>query len=319
MEEVAMIFSQHVERSAKALHQRRIQLPKPAQALAQVSAAERLAPWHEQLAHLDTSALEQLMLALQQLVERRAPLNQLVHLTDNDPTQTYTILQVMIEQAEVEARKAKAAKLHAYLNRLQRAHSSEITAGLNICAALVAGIDDPNLRQAVRRLYYDKIVLKQSLRELVQQMLGMFSIEYFEHALTVLRRALADDIAAETPSRPTQKLCALLTGLKTAGELSNLMQECKQFLIQCHHSTVPYTPATLTQRLVGLTLSGINAFEAERLCQELNGDQPEAQQRALNILYNLMRQLPLDLWSDPRHRQRSLDAVQAMFVSHPGA
>lgn len=312
MEEIAMVFSQHVERSSKALHQRRIQLPKLEQALPQISAPEHLRPWCEQLSHLDASTVAQRLLAVQQLAERCTPVDRIVHLADGDPAQAHILLERLTEQAEANARKTEALRLRACLARLHKAHGAEITAGLNIGGALLAGLDDPTLRQSVLRLYYDKIVLKQSLVELLQQLLELFLEEHFETGLKVLRRALADDIASETPSRPSVRLRKLLAGLESAGQLSSLIHACRAVLARCPES-VPYTPVTLSRRVVGLPLSGVNAFEAERLSKELNGGEHANQQQTLSTVYGLMRSLPLSLWSDLNHRQRSLAAIQTLF------
>ncbi|PAM34968.1 SepL/TyeA/HrpJ family type III secretion system gatekeeper, partial [Acinetobacter baumannii] len=95
--------------------------------------------------------------------------------------------------------------------------------GLNIAMALQAASDDPQERQAVRALYYASVVVRQSLASMMQSLLGVYGGEQFATGLKVMRRALADDIAACTSSVPTAQLRTLLQGLQSCGQLSGVL------------------------------------------------------------------------------------------------
>ncbi|MFL7961134.1 type III secretion system gatekeeper subunit SctW [Pseudomonas kielensis] len=308
MEEVGMTFSHHVERNTKALNQRRIRNARSEVGQARVETRAQLEEWYDQLGHPGKQSLAAMAAQAGVLLYGEPVLEDVLQSTGGDPARTDLILREALRDAEVQGRLVEAKRVRDYLQRLRERYGAEIQAGMNIAEALRASGGDPELRQAVRRLYYDTVVLKQSLPTMMQALLGLFGETAFVSGLDMMRRALADDIAAQTPSRPTAKLRTLLIGLSTSTQLSSVLQSCRQLLEQlagrCPAGQL--TAVLLLQRMLGIATGGLSSAEVRRLGRELGGDQERDQLVSLNGLYAMLKHLPLVLWRDGKSRQTAL-------------
>ncbi|MGN8274599.1 type III secretion system gatekeeper subunit SctW [Pseudomonas sp. SMN5] len=308
MEEVGMTFSHHVERNSKALSQRRIRNARSEVGQTRVETRERLEEWYDQLGHPGKQSLSAMAAQAGTLLYSQPALEDVVHATGGDPARTDLILQEVLREAESQGRQVEAKRARDYLQLLREQYGAQIQAGMNIAEALRAAGGDPQLRQAVRRLYYDTVVLKQSLPTMMQALLGLFGEAAFVSGLDMMRRALADDIAAQTPSSPTAKLRALLIGLAASTQLSSVLHSCRQLLEQLAGScpTSQLTAVLLLQRMLGVAASGLSAAEVRRIGRELGGDEERDQLVSLNGLYSMLKRLPLALWRDGKSRQSAL-------------
>jgi len=210
VDDAGMLFNQQLKRSSKALSGRRLR--------ARVKPVEQLPQLYEQLGHPAQATLAAVARRVRIKLLQQSSLAGVLELTDNDPAKAYVVLKQLTAQAEAEVRKADAALARDALAKLELRFQREIQAGLNIAMALQAASDDPQIRQAVRLLYYASVVARQSLATMMQALLGLFGGERFGEGLNVMRRALADDIAANAPSVDTAKLRTLLLGLRS-GEI----------------------------------------------------------------------------------------------------
>lgn len=308
MEEVGMTFSHHVERNTKALSQRRIRNARSEVGQVRVETRERLEEWYDQLGHPGKQSLSAMAAQAGTLLYGEPVLEDVVQATGGDPARTDLILQQVLREAEAQGRQVEAKRARDYLQLLREQYGAQIQAGMNIAEALRAAGGDPQLRQAVRRLYYDTVVLKQSLPTMMQALLGLFGETAFVSGLDMMRRALADDIAAQTPSSPTAKLRALLIGLAASTQLSSVLHSCRQLLEQLAGScpASQLTAVLLLQRMLGVAASGLSAAEVRRLGRELGGDEERDQLVSLNGLYSMLKRLPLALWRDGKSRQSAL-------------
>jgi len=251
-------------------------------------------------------------------------IDSLLELTGNDPARTYVVLKQVVELAQAQVRETEANLARDALAKLEIRFKGEIQAGLNIAMALQTSSDDPQLRQAVRSLYYASVVTRQSLASMMQALLGVFGGEQFSTGLKVMRRALADDIAAHRPSVATDKLRTLLLGLQSCGQLSSVLFRC-QGLIQSLltlHPEVNQDAVVLLQRLLGYASAGITPTEVQRLASELAGGQVTSQLIFLNTLYPLIQLLPLSIWVDNNGRQKVLNQfllVMSEYARSEGA
>ncbi|MHA6494932.1 type III secretion system gatekeeper subunit SctW [Pseudomonas borbori] len=315
MEEVGMLFSQNVERSSKALSKRQLDMAGAEPRTAKVEKLEVISKWYSQLGHPGQVSLVALAQRSTQLLHQQPTLGAVLHLSEGDPARADLVLQAATVMAESEGRKREAALAREYLARLRKAYRAQIDAGMNIAEALLATGGDPALRQAVRQLYYNTVVLKQSLPGMMQALLGLFGEQDFDSGLQTMRRALADDIAAENPSRPSGKLRTLLLGLNASSHLGSVLQSCRGLLERLASSRLEQqlSAVALLQRLVGYAAGGFSPAEAQRLGRELGGEQAHAQLVSLNALYPLIQRLPLPLWRDGKSRQNALKNLLALM------
>ncbi|WP_248749027.1 TyeA family type III secretion system gatekeeper subunit [Pseudomonas sp. MWU15-20650] len=303
VDDIAQIFSEEVSSNTIALKRRVIG--------SRVEPVMHLVELYEQLGHpaqttlASIARLVRLQLLLWGSTDKSQSLTEkLLDLTENDPARTFVVLKFVAAEAQAQARKAEEKMAREALEKLEIRFKLQIQAGLNIAAALQLAGGNPNERQAVRELYYASVVTRQSLALMMQSLLGVFGDERFADGLNLMRRALADDIAANTPSVPTALLRTLLLGLQSCSNLSTALAACKKL--------IPYLKAqqdavTLLKCLLGYISAGIASSEVQRLAHELGGEQVASQLVSLNALYPVIKDLPRALWLDPQGRQDALD------------
>lgn len=182
-------------------------------------------------------------------------------------------------------------------------------AGLNIAVALQAASVDPQERQALRTLYYASVVTRQSLATMMHALLGVYGGDRFADGLKVMRKALADDIAAKVSSMPTPLLRTLLLGLQSCGQLSGVLAGCHALL---QRLGIDHDAVGLLQRLLGFAGSGISTAEILRFGMILWASERQ-KLLSLNALYPLVQQLPLALWLDSRVREETLRGFLAVM------
>jgi len=300
VDDAGMLFNQQLKRSSKALSGRRLR--------ARVKPVEQLPQLYEQLGHPAQATLAAVARRVRIKLLQQSSLAGVLELTDNDPAKAYVVLKQLTAQAEAEVRKADAALARDALAKLELRFQREIQAGLNIAMALQAASDDPQIRQAVRLLYYASVVARQSLATMMQALLGLFGGERFGEGLNVMRRALADDIAANAPSVDTAKLRTLLLGLRSGGQLSSILLGCRKLITRLRgwNPDLDQDEVVLLQRLLGYASAGVAFTEVQSLGMVLGGQAPSLQLKALNAIYPVIEELPLGLWRDSRGRQDAL-------------
>lgn len=301
-DDLATVFSQDVAFNNKALSQRSMGM--------RVTATEQLAQLYDQLGHPAQATLASIARRARVQLLQRASVDSLVELAGGDPARTFVMLKHVANQAQAEARKVEAALVRDAIAKLELRFKREIQAGLNIAKALHASSDDPQERQAIRALYYASVVARQSLATMMQSLLGVYGGEQFSNGLNLMRRALADDIAAHAPSLPTAQLRTLLLGLQSCGHLSAVLADC-QAVVQ--RLITQESAVALLQRLLGYAVSGVVSADVQCLADDLGGSQASRQLVSLNALYPLVRQLPLAVWRDSSERQEALHCFRLVM------
>ena len=298
VDDLSALFSQEVAFNSKALNQRAMGV--------RITPVEQLSQLYDQLGHPAQASLASISRRVRLQLLQQPSVDKLLELTGNDPARTYVVLRQVTAQAEAEVRKTEAALARDALAKLEVRYRREIQAGLNIAMALQTATDDPQERQAVRALYYASVVVRQSLASMMQALLGVYGGEQFAAGLNVMRRALADDIAASASSIPGAKLRTLLLGLQSCGQLNGVLSSCG-LLIQ--RLKVEHDAVVLLQRLLGYAGGGIACAEVQRLAGDLTGEASTGQLVSLNGIYPMLKSLPLALWRDNRGRQEGLHNV----------
>lgn len=298
VDDLANLFSQEVAFNSKALSQRSMGV--------RITPVEQLSQLYDQLGHPAQASLAAISRRVRLQLLQQPGVDKLLEITGNDPARTYVILRQVTAQAEAEVRKTEAALARDALAKLEVRYRREIQAGLNIAMALQAATDDPQERQAMRALYYASVVVRQSLATMMQALLGVYGGEQFAAGLNVMRRALADDIAAQASSIPGAKLRTLLLGLQSCGHLSGVLSSCESLIqrLEVEHDAV-----VLLQRLLGYAGGGIACAEVQRLAGDLSHETSAGQLVSLNGIYPMLKGLPLALWRDNRGRQEGLHNV----------
>ena len=314
-----MLFSQQVESSSKVQSKRNLRTDTQVQ---KIQGIQKLSELYEQLGHPAQVSLELLARQVRRELMSRPSVESLLALTGDDPARTYVVLQHVTALAQAQGRAPDAAQAQAFQEQVQVRYPRQIQAGVNIAKALKSAYGDTSLRQAVRTLYYTSVVVTQSLVSITQELLGLFGEDGLDSGLNMMGRALADDIAAQRPSVPTDKLRTLLLGLQACGQLGSILHSCRQFIerLPAREPTGPYTGVSLLQRLLDYaSSSGTEPDEIQDLSRELGGDGLSSQLVSLNQVYSLIQRLPLAVWSNPESRQATLESLLEMMGEHTQA
>ena len=313
-EEVGMLFSQKAESSSKAMSQRELRTTDLR--VQRVQGIAQLNELYEHLGHPGQVSLGLLALQVRRELASNTGVENLLTLTGGDPTRTSVVLQYVTAQARLQGRERDTERAQHVQAQLHTGYSRQIQAGLNIALTTAAG--DAALRQAVRTLYYSSVVLKQSLVSIIQAALELFDEEGVDDGLRMMRRALADDMAACRPSVPTIKLRTLLTGLQGCTQLSSILHSCRLFTerLSSRERQAELSPVSLLQRLLGYASTGIDSEEVQSLSRQLGGDNLSSQLVSLNQVYPLVQRLPQAIWNDSASRQDALQSFLNLMGEH---
>lgn len=314
-EEVGMLFSQRVESSSKALSQRNLRATDAQTQVQKVEGIRQLNDLYEQLGHPGQLGLTQMARQIRLELLLNPSVERLLDLTGGDPARTHVVLQFVTAQAQAEVRKDDAERSSRFQQQVRERYAPQIQAGTNIALALMTAGGDPALRQALRALYYNSVVMRQSLTTLMQALLGLLDEEGLSSGLSMMSRALADDIAAHRPSVPTHKLRTLLIGLQSCSQLGSILHSCRLFIQQlpAREIQLEQTAVSLLQRLLTYANAGIDLDDTQLLGQEFGGDNLSSQLAALNRVYALIQRLPLAVWSDQKSRQETLQLFLSLM------
>ncbi|WAT29560.1 type III secretion system gatekeeper subunit SctW [Pseudomonas sp. GXZC] len=302
MDELAHLFNLEVQNNSQPLSQRMMSVRVPP--------AEQLAQIYDQLGHPAQATLASLSRRIRWQLLQHPHVDKLLELAGGDPARAFVVLKYVATQADVEIRPSEAALARDAIAKLEVRFKGEIQAGLNIAVALQAAGTDPQERQALRTLYYASVVARQSLATMMQALLGVYGEERLADGLKMMRKALADDIAAKVSSLPTPLLRTLLLGLQSCGQLSGVLAGCNALM---QRLGIDHDAVSLLQRLLGYAGAGIAAAEILRLGSDLSGSSNAQQLLALNALYPVVQQLPLAIWLDGRVREETLRGFLAVI------
>lgn len=309
-DDLSVLFSQEVELNARALGQRQLGLRIPA--------VEQLTQLYEQLGHPAQAKMATIARNVRVQLLIGGGVGKMMDITGNDPARAYVVLKHVALQADAEGRTAEASLARTSLAGLEADYKPQIQAGLNTALALQAGTDDPQLRQAVRSMYYTSVVTSQSLATLMQSLLGLFGEGDFASGLKLIRRALADDVAAQTSSVDRGQLRTLLLGLNDCSRLSGVLARCKALIGQSLllYPELQLDPVGLLQRLLGYAAGGLSSQEIKHLARDLGGSQLAHQLSGLSAFFPELKALPLAWWCDARRREEALNSYKHVLLEY---
>lgn len=312
MEEVAMAFSASVERNSKALNQRDIRDKNHNR---RVERVEKLAELYRLLDQPSLLNLGRQAQQMQALLRRKPSLEDLLELTDKDPTRASLVLQQVQRQAQTNGSQEDSQVAEQYLSTLHEEYGEQIRAGLNTASAIAEFSADPEQKQSMRHLYYQAVVTQQSVGGILDALLERFEEKDFSRGLRSLQRALADDIGALAPSLTPNALRGLLGKLNASSHLSHTLQSSRELLerMTTDTTTPGMSAVQLTRNLLRLSANGVFVRDFQNLSHEVVGKEPLRQAPFLNALYPVVQDLPLPLWKDSKSRQSALGIMRTQM------
>ncbi|RLM25353.1 SepL/TyeA/HrpJ family type III secretion system gatekeeper [Brenneria alni] len=315
MEEIAMAFGEQAERRSKSINRRHIS-QTDIRALANVERIEKLTELSRLLENPAESRPGQQVDRMRRLLTKSPPptVEDILQAAGNDPARGDVLLRQVISQTQQDEPNVAAAAEQA-LQQLHQEKGPEVRAGLNTASAIDRFSTNPEHKQAIRDLYYQKIVHQQSASALLDALLERFGAKHFPDALHTLQSALSADIASLAPSLPKVALRKMLGNLKDSCNLSHTLSVSKQILDRLSTKLQKSTlnEVELTRRLIGLSANGAYARDLHNLGREVAGTQPQHQTLFFNALLPLVNNLPQSLWRDPKNRQTALQLIRGLI------
>ncbi|NWA02056.1 type III secretion system gatekeeper subunit SctW [Pseudomonas gingeri] len=274
------------------------------------SKAVKLGELYQLLMGTQDKGLDEAARALRrQLKNQAATLAQVLAFSDGDAAKAHVTLQAAAKQAQDEGDDNEHVVLSQQLKLLRREHGSRAQAGMNTARAFARSTLNPRRRQNLRDLYYSGVVGQQTISSLIDTLLGLDEGErQFEPTLRDLRGAIADDLAALSPSSTQQQLRNLMHGLNTARHVATLLQNSEHLLgrMRGKNPTLQLSAPSFLKHLLTLSGKGMNLQETLQLTQYIGGPKLKHQLAFLNGLRPMLQQLPILLWRDLKARQNAL-------------
>ncbi|MCV9877533.1 type III secretion system gatekeeper subunit SctW [Brenneria izbisi] len=315
MEEIAMAFGEQAERRSKSLNRRHISQPD-VRASANVERIEKLTELFRMLENSSQNTLDQQIGRMRSLLMQETPpdLNAILSAAGNDPARGDILLRHLHSQSAQNTPEVSAAAEQA-LQQLHAEKGPEVRAGLNTAAAISLFSTQPEQKQAMRELYYQKIVHQQSASSLLDALLERFDAASFSVGLRTMQRALAADIASLAPSISKPVLNKMLSNLHDARHLSHTLSSSQAMLSRLASKLPEFTMGAvdLTRRLIGLSANGAYARDLHNLGREVAGSQLHHQSLFFNALLPLVNELPQPLWRDAKNRQTALQLIRGLI------
>lgn len=237
--------------------------------------------------------------------------------TGGDPTRTALLLRMLGQQAQESGDTELAARSGAKLEQLKQTHGKIIRAGNNTAAAIASYTTNPQRKQSLRNLYYDSVVHQQSAVMMLDMLLELIGSRHLLPTLRTLQRALADDIAALSPSLSVVALARIHRSLRDAARISQTLFDSGQFLhrMQSKLPVVAMDPLTLARRLLQISHNGAYQSDYTSLAKEIVGTEQEHMPLFYSSLFPLVQGLPPSLWPEPANRNDAMDILRGMITS----
>ena len=230
---------------------------------------------------------------------------------------------------------ALAQVLQRELEHLQDVLGSAIGAALNTAAALSAGGRSQVDKAWLRNMYMSVTSASAPVLEAYESLLQRYGTLQFEAGALAMMRALADDMNAPRASIPPDKLqILLLSSMVTIRHIVALIHTCNAFLRRPKSVPAPASDTArgdsdgkgrdrdgagselATVRMIKLLLQLTTSSAAVKLVPNfleedvVSRAHAERAARARNEFIDVMRNLPVTLWKDPKLKDQLIELLR---------
>ena len=217
----------------------------------------------------------------------------------------------------------KAEKLRGIRDELKRENETLIKAGLNVsgvAAQYVAETGDGSVREVREDYargvdsYFDHVsdhkTLDQAYQDLIKQ--NPKASENFEKAVKLQLRLLATDLGSLDPSSPPERLQAIiqdLSKLKTLVGVHDGCLETEQQIARMFPDVALEERALMSQLLKLVEQQWVTEADFERLPDQINVSELEAQIFTLTKVVAIIRMIPEEVFTNEETRQNMVAAA----------
>jgi len=317
MEEMGAAFSEKMERKQKA-QERRKALHHTKRGRQATGKVDELNALFSLLDGGDEQQTQEQMAWLRSALRQNPPPDSetLLEKSGGDPARTALLLQMIGEQAQDEGDGELTRLAGTQLDKLRQTHGQTIRAGNNTASAIAGYTRDPARKQSLRNLYYDSIVHQQSATRMLDMLLELIGSRNLIPTLRTMQRALADDIAALSPSISVITLGRIHRGLRDAAGISQTLSDSNTFL-QRMRSKLPgvaMNSLTLARRMLQISHNGAYQSDFTGLADEIVGQNRQHLPLFFSSLFPLMHSVPASLWPVQENRDNALKLLRGMIT-----
>ncbi|BCS46081.1 type III secretion protein HrpJ [Pseudomonas amygdali pv. tabaci str. ATCC 11528] len=251
------------------------------------------------------------------LQENDTELEQVLEFADGDAAKAHVVLQAARKQAEEDGAEGEYVALTQTLKQLRRKFGPHARAGINTARAFGRQNVDNKRRAALRNLYGVAVSGQPNVTGLIEALINeQEETGDFDLNLRDMRRAIADDLSAITPSASHEQLRTLMHGLTTARHVTTLLRGCEHLLGRMRNKNpdLKVDPPAFLKHLLTLTANGMNVNQTLQLTQHIGGARLKNQLAFLNGLRPMLMQLPILLWKDMKSRQAALNNLLTLMA-----
>lgn len=225
-----------------------------------------------------------------QLLRQQKSLKEILKDQGDNPLQTHLLLEEINHQARERGDDSEAEQAQSCLEALDAEHGEEIRSGLSITPALTQAVKNLDLRDSMRKVYYEHLIKNPSLGNFIEAVLHLCGEEHFLKGLRALQQALADDIANLAQLPQEGKLRSLMESLGCTSQVNNLMHGCSELVGRMAAKNPAMTLSTimLMRQLMQLAKKSMNIVDAEKLSEQAGGPSPSLKLTFLNRLQKLV-------------------------------
>ena len=230
-----------------------------------------------------------------------------------DVSQQYLALQYALRQGEQSGASAELLEsLRDALADLEIESGPQIRAGLNTLDSAAAFADNAPSFQAFQDTYRDIVLGENSLGKTLELALTRFGNQNIDRGLKQLVLALGQDLAAARPSISTSRLQALSSDLYHLQVAVTVLDGCASLSEELRSKGQGQPDSErLMQELVTITgEKWLNESRFTSLAKQHGAILPEARVAFLAGTKTLLRDLPVQVFSDADARQSTLNALQ---------
>lgn len=262
----------------------------------------------------DPDAQEKLIELTQQLLERQALPRQTAERAFKDVTQQFLALQYALHEGEQQGAPAAVLDdIRDALAELELESGPQIRAGLNSLRTAGGFANNADGVMDFQRTYRDVVLGQNTLGKTLDMALERFGGTDFGRGLEHLIMALGHDLAAAHPSIDANRLQALLSDLYHLGVVITVLENCNELRATLASQFGTALDSTQLMRdLVGLSAEKwISESRFVSLSEQYEISALHGRILFLAGVRGMLKDLPVQIYTDPDARQAVLNANQA--------
>ena len=232
----------------------------------------------------------------------------------DDVLEQFVALDLAVSHFEELGDTKKAEQLAGIRDELRKENETLIQAGLNVSEVAADLVEETGLGSVreLREGYADHVRDDKSLEAAYDYLVDSQGSENFEAAIKIQLKLLATDLGCLDPSSPPERLRAIVQDLSALKILVGMHDGCietEEQLTRMFPEANVEERALMKQLLNLVEQQWVTEADFERLPEQINVKELEAQIFTLTKVVSIVRMIPEEVFTNEETRQNMLAAV----------